>query len=89
MPPRARAIGLLEHQLTELRGRRASAAHLLQGHGKEWGQPAHVDELYRLWVTMIDGMVSWLEGLVSRLESGEYVMADDPGPAFGDPGSAR
>lgn len=87
--PRSRAISLLEHQITELRGRRANAAHLLQGHGKEWGQPAHVDELYRLWVTMIDGMLSWLEGLVSRLQSGEYVMADDPGAAFGEPGSAH
>jgi DNA-binding PadR family transcriptional regulator len=87
--PRARAIGLLEHQITQLRGRRANAAHMLSGHGKEWGQPAHVDELYRLWVTMIDGMLGWLEGLVSRLRSGEYVMADDPGTAFGTPGSSR
>jgi DNA-binding PadR family transcriptional regulator len=86
--PRARAISLLEHQITQLRGRRANADHLLQGHGKEWGQPAHVDELYRLWVTMIDGMLGWLQGLVSRLEAGEYVMADDSATAFGQPGSA-
>jgi hypothetical protein len=31
--------------------------------------------------------LDWLEGLVSRPESGEYVMADDPGTAFGEPGS--
>jgi DNA-binding PadR family transcriptional regulator len=86
--PRARAISLLRHQITELRARRAGAQNLLEN-GTDWGQPAHVAEMYRLWVTMIDGMLSWLEGLVSRLESGEYVMADDPGPAFGDPGSAR
>ena len=86
--PRARAISLLRHQITELRGRRAGAADLLEN-GTDWGQPPHVDELYRLWVTMLDGMLSWLHGLVSRLESGEYVMADDPGTAFGTPGSAH
>ena len=86
--PRARAISLLRHQITELRARRAGAASLLEN-GTDWGQPAHVEEMYRLWVTMIDGMLSWLEGLVSRLESGEYVMADDPGTAFGEPGSAH
>jgi DNA-binding PadR family transcriptional regulator len=86
--PRARALSLLQHQVTQLRGRRANAQDLLD-HGTEWGQPAHVEELYRLWVTMIDGMLTWLEGLVSRLESGEYVMADDPGTAFGEPGSVH
>lgn len=86
--PRARAIGLLQHQVTQLRGRRANAQDLLDN-GTGWGQPAHVEELYRLWVTMIDGMLTWLEGLVSRLQSGEYVMADDPGTAFGEPGSAH
>jgi DNA-binding PadR family transcriptional regulator len=86
--PRARAISLLAHQITQLRGRRATAQDLLD-RGSDWGQPAHVEELYRLWVTMFDGMLTWLEGLVSRLQSGEYVMADDPGTAFGEPGSAN
>jgi hypothetical protein len=86
--PRAKAISLLQHQVTQLRGRRANAQDLLDN-GTGWGQPAHVEELYRLWVTMIDGMLTWLEGLVSRLQSGEYVMADDPGVAFGEPGSAH
>jgi DNA-binding PadR family transcriptional regulator len=85
--PRARAISLLEQQVTQLNGRRANAQHLLDK-GTDWGQPAHVDELYRLWVTTIDAMLDWLAGLVSRLEAGEYVMADDPGTAFGEPGSA-
>lgn len=86
--PRARAIALLEHQITQLNGRRANAQHLLEA-SAGWGQPAHVAELYRLWVTMIDGMLEWVEGLLSRLRSGEYVMADDPGTAFGEPGSAH
>ncbi|MGH3760947.1 PadR family transcriptional regulator [Actinophytocola sp.] len=86
--PRARAISLLQHQLTQLRGRRANAQDMLD-RDMSWGEPAHVAELYRLWVTMIDGMLSWVEGLVSRLETGEYVLADDPGTAFGEPGSAH
>ena len=47
--------------------------------------PAHVSELYRLWGGITDASLTWLEGLIARLEAGEYVMADDPGRAFGEP----
>ena len=81
---RAKALGLLRHRLTQLDGQRASARSLLET-GSDLGQPEHVDELYRLWTTTMDAHDEWLRGLVQRLESGKYVMADDEGPSFGSP----
>ncbi len=85
---RAKAVSLLRHRITCLHGQRANARNVLE-HGTGWGQPAHVNELYRLWIAHLDATLGWLDGLVSRLENGEYVMADDPGTAFGEPGSAH
>lgn len=82
--PRARALSLLRHRLTQLDGQRASARNLLDT-GQDWGQPEHVGELYRLWLTAMDAQDQWLRGLVKRLETGRYVMADDDGAAFGTP----
>jgi DNA-binding PadR family transcriptional regulator len=83
--PRAKALSLLRHRLTQLGGQRASAADLLE-HGTSWGQPEHVNELYRLWLVSVEAQEKWLSELVVRLESGGYVMADDDGTAFGTPG---
>jgi DNA-binding PadR family transcriptional regulator len=82
--PRARALSLLHHRLTQLGGQRASARDLLEN-GRDWGQPEHVGELYRLWLAAMDAQDGWLRDLVARLESGGYVMADDEGVAFGMP----
>jgi DNA-binding PadR family transcriptional regulator len=82
--PRKRAISLLRHRLTQLEGQRGSARGLLTD-GREWGQPAHVTELYRLWLAHIDATATWTEDLVKRLETGEYVMADDGPDHFGGP----
>ncbi|OLF15256.1 PadR family transcriptional regulator [Actinophytocola xanthii] len=82
--PRARAIGLLRHRITQLRGTEATTRDMIERHD-EWGQPEHVDELYRLWLVNTQAMLTWLEDLVARLEAGKYVMADDPGTEFGAP----
>jgi DNA-binding PadR family transcriptional regulator len=83
---RGDAITLLGHRVTYLRGERTNIRSLIEN-SAGWGMPAHLNELYRLWLASTEGTLDWLEGLVSRLESGEYVMADDPGTAFGEPGS--
>jgi DNA-binding PadR family transcriptional regulator len=46
--PRKRVIGMLSQRLVHLEaeGRRAK---LLIEEGSEWGQPAHISELFRLW----------------------------------------
>jgi len=49
------------------------------------GTPEHVGELYRLWGGITDTSLAWLEGLIARLEAGEYVMADERDDAFGAP----
>jgi DNA-binding PadR family transcriptional regulator len=84
--PRKRAITLLRHRITQLEGHRANAKGVL-AEGVDWGQPAHISELYRLWVASIDATTAWTEDLIKRLESGEYVMADDGPEHFGSPGN--
>jgi DNA-binding PadR family transcriptional regulator len=83
--PRGKALSLLRHRLSQLGGQRASATDLLEN-GTSWGQPAHVVELYGMWLASIEAQEQWLRRLVGRLESGEYVMADDDEAAFGTPG---
>jgi DNA-binding PadR family transcriptional regulator len=82
--PRERALSLLKHRLTQVSGERATAQDLL-ANGTGWGQPEHVEELYRLRLAGIDGQEQWLRGVIDRLESGRYAMADDQGAAFGTP----
>jgi DNA-binding PadR family transcriptional regulator len=82
--PRARAVSLLRHRLTQLSGQHASARNLLDT-SADWGQPEHVFELYRLWLISIEAQEEWLRELVVRLENGSYTMADDEGAAFGTP----
>ena len=82
--PRAKAMSLLQHRLTQLVGQRATARDLLDN-GTGWGQPEHVEELYRLWLAEIDALEGWLRGVIERLASGKYAMADDEGAVFGAP----
>ncbi|GAA1235586.1 PadR family transcriptional regulator [Prauserella halophila] len=80
--PRQLALDLLEYRLVQLEGQRANVGTVLDK-GIEWGQPAHVNELYRLWLAHCDADISWTSGLIARLRAGEYVMADDAGHNFG------
>jgi len=84
--PRVKALSMLKHRLTQVAGHRATAQDLLDN-GTTWGQPEHVEELYRLWVNAIDAQEAWLRGVIDRLESGRYSMADDEGAIFGAPPS--
>jgi hypothetical protein len=45
--------------------------------------------LYRLWEKHIEASSAWVRDLIERLEAGEYVMADDPERAFGEPGPTQ
>lgn len=83
--PRQRAIGLLRQRLVHLESEERRARLLIE-EGSDWGQPAHVAELFRLWATIAGASHQWLTDLIARLEKGEYVMADDSGPSFGSPG---
>ena len=83
--PRKKALSLLRHRLTQLEGQRANAKGML-AESTDWGQPAHIGELYRLWLVHVDATTVWTEDLVKRLESGEYMMADDGPDHFGSPG---
>jgi DNA-binding PadR family transcriptional regulator len=82
--PRKRAVSLFRHRITQLEGQRATATELIT-EGAGWGQPAHVSELYRVWLAHVDAAIGWVGGLVKRLEEGEYVMFDDGPEHFGAP----
>ncbi len=82
--PRATAISLLQHRLTELDGHHANVASVLK-RGSDWGQPEHLNELFRLWCAQLDATARWATDLIKRLEGGEYVMADEAEDHFGHP----
>ncbi|HEY2060154.1 MAG TPA: PadR family transcriptional regulator [Amycolatopsis sp.] len=81
---RKHALSLLRKRLVDFDAE-ARQARLLIDNGQDWGKAAHVSELFRLWSGIAETSHEWLIGLIARLEAGEYVMADDPGSAFGDP----
>lgn len=82
--PRDQVLGLLRHQLVHLEAEQRTAGMLVEE--RAGGQkPAHVYELFRLWQLHAEANVTWLRELMARLEAGEYPMADDPGPSFGEP----
>lgn len=81
--PRDRALSLLRHRLTQLSGQRATTRDLL-ANSADWGQPKHVEQLYRLWVHVMDAQDEWLRALIKDVESGRYTMAGEEG-AFGGP----
>jgi DNA-binding PadR family transcriptional regulator len=80
--PRKKAISLLRHRLVQLDGQCATVGDAL-AEGADWGQPAHIAELYRLWHVTLTATMTWTRDLIERLERGEYVMADDDADHFG------
>lgn len=82
--PRARAISFLRQRLIDFEAEERRS-RLTLSDGADWGKPPHVDELFRLWAGIAGASREWLTGLLSRLEAGEYRMADDAGASFGQP----
>jgi DNA-binding PadR family transcriptional regulator len=85
--PRQRVINLLRHRLVNLEAEERRAKLMLEELKESvgLGTPEHVGELFRLWGVISTASLTWLQGLIARLEAGEYVMADDTGDAFGAP----
>ena len=73
--PRERAVVLLKNRLAGLEGQLGPTRHGI-GSMPEMGKPAHVSELYRLWLVHLEGQVRWTRELVERLENGEYDLRD-------------
>lgn len=49
------------------------------------GKPAHVREMFTYWLVTVEAELTWLKDFVTRLEAGEYALADDGADAFGNP----
>ncbi|WP_017544083.1 PadR family transcriptional regulator [Nocardiopsis prasina] len=83
--PRADVIGLLRERLEWLEKNADGVREATDLSESAWGKPPHVRELYRLWESSLDSGAEWTRRLISSLEAGEYVMADDSPHAFGLP----
>lgn len=72
---RDRAISLLQQRIEAFRDRRARVVVEYEDHPDEdW---AHHVEAIRFWAHSADSAIEWTEGLIARLEAGDYVMADE------------
>ena len=73
--PRKQAVVLLKQRLAGLEGQLTPTRHGI-GSMPEMGKPAHVSELFRLWLVHLEGQVRWTQELIERLEAGEYELID-------------
>ncbi|MGW6444603.1 PadR family transcriptional regulator [Lentzea sp. NPDC055074] len=73
--PRGRAVVLLKNRLADLEGRLTPTRHGISSM-PEMGKPAHVSELFRLWLVHLEGQVRWTQELIERLEAGAYELRD-------------
>lgn len=89
--PRAEVIEALRERLVALEKSNVETAAAIDSSAAEWGKPAHVRELFRLWHITVEAGAEWTRRLLGELEAGEYVMADESPDAFGNPatGPAR
>lgn len=75
---RSRAVELLRLRIEAFRARRARVVGEYENNPDEdWG---HHVEAIRLWAHSADSAIAWTEGLIARLESGAYPMANDEPP---------
>jgi DNA-binding PadR family transcriptional regulator len=73
--PRRQAVLMLRNRLAGLEGQLAPTRHGITSM-PEMGKPAHVSELFRLWLVHLEGQVGWTRELIERLEAGEYELKD-------------
>lgn len=73
--PRKQAVVMLRNRLAGLEGQLAPTRHGISSM-PEMGKPAHVSELFRLWLVHLEGQVRWTRELIDRLEAGEYDLRD-------------
>ncbi|NGY59149.1 PadR family transcriptional regulator [Lentzea sp. NEAU-D13] len=73
--PRKQAVVLLKNRLAGLEGQLTPTRHGIDSM-PEMGKPAHVSELFRLWLVHLEGQVRWTQELIERLEAGAYELKD-------------
>ncbi|MFD4644245.1 PadR family transcriptional regulator [Lentzea sp. NPDC058436] len=73
--PRRQAVVLLKNRLAGLEGQLTPTRHGVESM-PDMGKPAHVSELFRLWLVHLEGQVRWTRELIERLEAGAYDLRD-------------
>jgi DNA-binding PadR family transcriptional regulator len=80
---RAEAIALFEVRHRTLRTTQDEYRH----QDDSWDKAPHIRELFGLWTHTAAGGAKWTQQMISRLRSGAYLMAGEPGAVFGTPGA--
>ena len=87
--PREQVLSYLRARVAILNQRRVNVdrANSEANFEGEKALPPHVDALLNFWVEHTASGLHWVEELVSKIEGGAYVFADDDPRAFGTPSS--
>jgi len=85
--PRAEVVDLLLARIGALENERDEKAKHAADNAQRSHGVDHITELFGLWAKTAESGIAWTRGLVDRLRSGQYVMADDDPRAFGTLGS--
>lgn len=75
--PRRRVLELLGEQ-RRLASRTVENLERLLPQFPDRSSPPHTQDLLLLWRGGVSSIAAWTSGLIERVESGEYVFADDP-----------
>lgn len=72
------------------RRRKSLAEHarrLTEGYASQQWTGPHAEAVLSYWQQNIDCEATWLDDLINRIETGDYIFADEDPSAFGTPGS--
>ncbi|WP_150460447.1 PadR family transcriptional regulator [Nesterenkonia ebinurensis] len=72
--PRPRVIELLEERVDAYRAWREQVVGEYEGTQEDW---LHHVEAIRLWAHTADSSITWTQGLIARLQRGDYTMANE------------
>ncbi|WP_328396651.1 PadR family transcriptional regulator [Nocardia sp. NBC_00416] len=75
--PRAHVIAKLREQRDNSRAVRDDLLAMV-GDYPGRSEPPHATDLLELWSGVFDNLTGWTDGVLARLDRGEYRMTDDP-----------
>lgn len=80
---RRTVLTLLRHRLAQLQGTQRMLESMVSDEESGSQKPPHVWELFQWWITQGEAAVAFTQGMIDRLASGAYEMADDVDHPFG------
>ncbi|MFF0744850.1 PadR family transcriptional regulator [Streptomyces sp. NPDC004111] len=78
---RAEAVALLKERVSGLEGwRRGVTEHYTPESGPQ--SLGHIGEIMHMWIHTADAGAEWTQGLIERIEGGDYTFAGEEGEPF-------